>query len=509
MLDIKYVKDHKTGNIVYPIIKSEGIVDAFNINRTQINYLFGEVASFSIKEDTSNIRIKEGDSITLTINLQTKGEIDYSDIKWSSSDSNVVTVNNGTITAVGNGSATITVSSRLYNVQIEIPIKVGNEDMSRYWSITYKSPIEVPHILEQVPEEIRKACKYHYDGCVLFLSPVASLPYTTYVGSDYDPSTQFGHWYFTTPFVCSYTMASKAPITPDGLDDSMDVLIYSFTTCTYQANSETTLSWTLDVSPITEIYFGEGAQSTQLSFSTSEFNDLQYIGLPETWRDLSFYINFDFFCDMFLYHPRVAQAYNYLFTAGKNITTINANMMTSGSESYGPSGDLRHFKYLSVHPVNPVFDSREDCNAIIKTADNTLVVGCTNTVIPSSVTGLAEGAFSGVQIESIEIPSHITTMGIGAFEGSTLTSVTVNCPIISSCCFRNCSRLTNVVISNNIVLIGDAAFPQQLSEITFLGTTSEWEGRAESFPSDWCYDDGSSQTRALTIHCIDGDITYE
>ena len=43
---------------------------------------------------------------------------------------------------------------------------------------------------------------------------------------------------------------------------------------------------------------------------------------------------------------------------------------------------------MVVDAANPVYDSREDCNAIIHTSTNELVVGCKNSQIPNSVTSL-------------------------------------------------------------------------------------------------------------------------
>lgn len=52
-------------------------------------------------------------------------------------------------------------------------------------------------------------------------------------------------------------------------------------------------------------------------------------------------------------------------------------------------------KKIEVDDENLVFDSREDCNAIIRTEDNTLLYGCMNTKIPETVTIVADYAFEG------------------------------------------------------------------------------------------------------------------
>ncbi len=48
---------------------------------------------------------------------------------------------------------------------------------------------------------------------------------------------------------------------------------------------------------------------------------------------------------------------------------------------------------IVVESGNAVYDSRDNCNAIIKTASNTLIIGCKNTTIPNSVTSIGDHAF--------------------------------------------------------------------------------------------------------------------
>ena len=75
---------------------------------------------------------------------------------------------------------------------------------------------------------------------------------------------------------------------------------------------------------------------------------------------------------------------------------------------------------------NPVYDSRNNCNAIIETASNTLIVGCKNTKITSSVTSIGNHAFEGCRgLTSITIPNGVTSIEDYAFIGCKgLTSIT-------------------------------------------------------------------------------------
>ena len=75
------------------------------------------------------------------------------------------------------------------------------------------------------------------------------------------------------------------------------------------------------------------------------------------------------------------------------------------SEAERKSYGLDH---ISVAEGNPYYDSREDCNAVIETATNKLVVGTNNTQIPSDVTTLGDCAFSYCNLmTTIIIPASV------------------------------------------------------------------------------------------------------
>lgn len=83
---------------------------------------------------------------------------------------------------------------------------------------------------------------------------------------------------------------------------------------------------------------------------------------------------------------------------------------------------------MRVEEGNAVFDSRNNCNAIIRTADNVLLFGCKGTSIPESVSAIDAYAFEGhTGLATIAIPAAVASIGEGAFIGCTgLTAVTSN-----------------------------------------------------------------------------------
>ena len=52
-----------------------------------------------------------------------------------------------------------------------------------------------------------------------------------------------------------------------------------------------------------------------------------------------------------------------------------------------------HLTSIKVETGNTKYNSRNNCNAIIETASNTLIAGCMNTTIPNSVTSIGDRAF--------------------------------------------------------------------------------------------------------------------
>lgn len=105
---------------------------------------------------------------------------------------------------------------------------------------------------------------------------------------------------------------------------------------------------------------------------------------------------------------------------------------------------------ISVEAGNPVFDSRENCNAIIETATNILRFGCRSTVVPASVVGLGETSFSGVTcLTSVDLPDGVRSIGKAAFwadEGLTSVRLSKSIVKLGTGPFVGCSKILSFVI---------------------------------------------------------------
>ena len=83
---------------------------------------------------------------------------------------------------------------------------------------------------------------------------------------------------------------------------------------------------------------------------------------------------------------------------------------------------------IEVDAGNPVYDSRDGCNAIIETATNKLITGCQNTIIPYGVTSIGNSAFEDCSnLTDITLPATVDTLGDYAFLNCTsLNTIEVN-----------------------------------------------------------------------------------
>gem|GEM_PF-528435 len=148
-----------------------------------------------------------------------------------------------------------------------------------------------------------------------------------------------------------------------------------------------------------------------------------------------------------------------------SVTTIDANPFMKNN-----------LEFIFVDPANAVFDSRDNCNAIMKKSNNQLVVGCKNTVIPSTALSIWDHAFRECEgLTSIYIPENIHYIYSNAFCGCTaLTSVNIPSQVekIYYCSFQDCSSLTSITLPSGVTEIQTLAFYgcSSLSEMTLLST---------------------------------------
>ena len=84
--------------------------------------------------------------------------------------------------------------------------------------------------------------------------------------------------------------------------------------------------------------------------------------------------------------------------------------------NWNPFTACPNIQSITVEAGNEVFDSRENCNAIIEKASNTIFTGCGNTVIPRSAKAIADYAYYGCKgLTALMIPSNIESIASQSF----------------------------------------------------------------------------------------------
>lgn len=133
--------------------------------------------------------------------------------------------------------------------------------------------------------------------------------------------------------------------------------------------------------------------------------------------------------------------------AGLKSITIPKSVQSIGASAfYGCAGP--NLLEIIVEEGNPTYDSRNNCNALIETATDSLILGCKNTTILDGVKAIGGGAFYRCpDLTSIILPNSIKIIEGGAFLACTnLTSIVLGngLEIIGSFAFLGCDNLTNV-----------------------------------------------------------------
>ncbi len=157
---------------------------------------------------------------------------------------------------------------------------------------------------------------------------------------------------------------------------------------------------------------------------------------------------------------------NTIFVS-KTITALEGNQSISNSVTS-----------IIVDEDNQVFDSRNNCNAIIETETDKLIIGCCKTVIPNTVKeigkyafyGLSFGstikipnsveiiddyAFSSTHMDVIALPESLKVLGDGAFGEARIRAIRLprSLEVIGDYCFYR-TQIINLKIYDNVSSIG-------------------------------------------------------
>ena len=106
---------------------------------------------------------------------------------------------------------------------------------------------------------------------------------------------------------------------------------------------------------------------------------------------------------------------------------------------HGAFCNTSNLSFIAVESGNSKYDSRDNCNAIIETSTDKLILGCKNTIIPNTTITIGNSAFESCDgLTTIEIPNSVINIEPYAFEF--------------------CDDVLNIILGKNVSYIDDMAF---------------------------------------------------
>ena len=138
--------------------------------------------------------------------------------------------------------------------------------------------------------------------------------------------------------------------------------------------------------------------------------------VQEIWKDLKTTEDFKLLHNLTAFNgPVIASNTTYYpknldtLYIPKSLTEINGFLITNLSDFT--------LKHIIVEEGNPVYDSRNNCDCLIRTTDNTMIGGCMNSKIPASVTAI-DGWWYGKGIKRLSLPDTLTSWPSTNTDGS-------------------------------------------------------------------------------------------
>ncbi len=355
-----------------------------------------------------------------------------------------------------------------------------------------------------IPDSVTSIGDCAFYGCTGLMS--ISIPASVMViGDDALPSATTVYCYDGSA-AHQYAQANGNPVvlldaglTPDETDLTFslndDGESYSVSGCNESASGALTIPSVYNGKPVTNIGNGAFSRCTGLTSVTipnsvtsigewafSGCTGLTSITIPNSVTSIGDYAFYGCTGLTSITIPDSVESIgNYAFFNCTSLTSITISNSVESIGDYAFFG-CAGLTSISVAAGNTVYDSRNNCNAINKTASNTLIYGCKNTTIPNSVTSIGNYAFYNCTgLTSITILNSVESIGMGAFYGCTgLTSITIPNSVtsIGMGAFYGCTGLMSISIPDSVTSIGESVLPSATTVYCYDGSAAQQYAQA-------------------------------
>jgi uncharacterized protein YjdB len=390
----------------------------------------GEVSVTSVSMDQTSLNKKVGDTpVTLNATIYPSNASNQN-VSWSTGNSSVATVNNGTVTFVKAGSANITVTTEDGNKTATCNVTV-------------------------IPSGTIGQLTWSLDGGVLTISGTGAMP--DYTSSSNSP------WY-----------SNRSNITTVNIQDGVTSIgTYAFNGCT----------------SLTSITIGNSV-TTIGGYAFNGCTSLTSITIPNSVTSIG---NYAFNGCTKLASITIGNSVTTIggraFDGCTSLTSVTIPNSVTTIESYAFNGCTKLASITIGNSVTTIGDyAFNGCTSLtsitipnsVTSIGNYAFNGCSklaSITIGNSVTTIGDYAFYNCAgLTSVTIGNSVTTIGSGAFAGCTsLTSVTIpnSVTTIGSAAFNGCSKLASITIGNSVTTIGQQAFSgcSSLTYVVVLPTT--------------------------------------
>lgn len=128
--------------------------------------------------------------------------------------------------------------------------------------------------------------------------------------------------------------------------------------------------------------------------------------------------------------PQTATSIGEYAFAG--VTSLQSIVIPAGVTSIADNAFDTGLRSIKVDSGNSVYDSRNDCNALIHTSTNTIMKACPDTVIPNNIQHIGRAAFTSLGISgNLVLPDGLISIGEDSFTDNELASVTIPSTVTS------------------------------------------------------------------------------